>query len=104
LCRGEYSLRSWCQGVSVSGRTSYLTPCHRETLTPVCDEIPRSLGMTQVDGGRGLLHLAACGHRPVIDDLPVADHDQLIGEIDGRADVVRDDLDSIADIEAGLSG
>src|SRR3954452_11009181 len=51
----------------------------------------------------GLTHFAPRGHRPVIDNVTVADHDQLIGQIDGRADVVRDDLDPIADVESGLT-
>jgi len=34
--------------------------------------------------------------------VSVSDNDELVGEIDGRADVIRDDLDPIADLKSGL--
>ena len=54
--------------------------------------------------GDRLPHLAAGGYRPAIDDVSVMDDDQLVGEIHGRADVVRNDLDAIADAEPALRG
>ena len=41
---------------------------------------------------------------PAIDDVSIADDDQLVGEVDGGTDVVRDDLDPIANVEAALIG
>src|SRR4051794_39237574 len=52
----------------------------------------------------GLSHFAPRGHRPAVDNVTVADHEQLVCQVDGRADVVRDDLDPIADVESGLNG
>ena len=51
-----------------------------------------------------LAYFAAGGDRPAVDDVSVADDDQLVGEVDGRADVVRDDLDAIADVKSELIG
>jgi hypothetical protein len=50
------------------------------------------------------LHLAPRGHGPAIDDVSIADDGQLVGEVDGGTDVVRDDLDPIANFEAALIG
>lgn len=50
-----------------------------------------------------LLNFAAGGNRPAIDDVPVADDDELVGKVHGRADVVRNDLDAIANPEPGLT-
>src|SRR3954471_23689658 len=58
-------------------------------MTPACSAV--------------LSHFAPRGHRPVLDNVTDADHDQLVRQIDGRADVVWDDLDPIADVESGLT-
>ena len=71
-----------------------------------------SLGRGAFDLRRGwsrarvarLAYFAAGGDRPAVDDVSVADDDQLVGEVDGRADVVRDDLDAIADVKSELIG
>ena len=50
-----------------------------------------------------LSHFAASGNRPVIDDKSVADDDELVGKVHGRADVVRNDLEAIANLKPGLT-
>jgi hypothetical protein len=40
----------------------------------------------------------------MVDDESMADEDSIVGEVDGRADVVRDVLDLLSDLEAALFG